>query len=109
MISDSDEETKVHKTSDNFDALADISFQINTSFYNKESLNLDDLNLKDLRLEERQNKITSGQLRSKQQHEHKHLHSTLKCLMLHWYKPAQRNLHKQALQIVSSKPLMKFT
>ncbi len=53
MISDSDEETQVHKTSDNFDALADISFQTNTSFDNKESLNLDDLNLKDLRLEER--------------------------------------------------------
>jgi hypothetical protein len=53
MISDSDEETQVHKTSDNFGALADISFQTNKSFDNKESLNLDDLNLKDLRLEER--------------------------------------------------------
>jgi len=52
LISESDEETQVHKTSDNFDALADIPFQANTSYDNKESLNLDDLNLKDLRLDE---------------------------------------------------------
>ena len=52
MISDSDEETQVHKTFDNFDPLADISFQANTSYDNKESLNLNDLNLKNLRLDE---------------------------------------------------------